>query len=98
MEKKVKYSIRKKSGVRAASYIIGVSLLGGSLMMTPPIQANEVTPTTPTTTLTPQNNTTEIKQTESENTDINKATNTTTNESTSDEVLSNNTETEQIHR
>ena len=96
MEKKVKYSIRKKSGVRAASYIIGVSLLGGSLMMTPPIQANEVTPTTPTTTLTSQNNTTEIKQTESENTDINKATNTTTNESTSDEVLSNNTETEQI--
>ncbi|MCZ0744358.1 Mbeg1-like protein [Ligilactobacillus sp. UO.C109] len=96
MEKKVKYSIRKKSGVRAASYIIGVSLLGGSLMMTPPIQANEVTPTTPTTTLTSQNNTTEIKQTESENTDINKATNTTTNESTSDEVISNNTETEQI--
>ena len=96
MEKKVKYSIRKKSGVRAASYIIGVSLLGGSLMMTPPIQANEVTPTTPTTTLTLQNNTTEIKQTESENTDINKATNTTTNESTSDEVISNNTETEQI--
>ena len=96
MEKKVKYSIRKKSGVRAASYIIGVSLLGGSLMMTPPIQANEVTPITPTTTLTSQNNTTEIKQTESENTDINKATNTTTNESTSDEVLSNNTETEQI--
>ena len=96
MEKKVKYSIRKKSGVRAASYIIGVSLLGGSLMMTPSIQANEVTPTTPTTTLTSQNNTTEIKQNESENTDINKATNTTTNESTSDEVISNNTETEQI--
>ena len=65
-------------------------------MMTPPIQANEVTSTTPTTTLTSQNNTTEIKQTESENTDINKATNTTTNESTSDEVISNNTETEQI--
>ncbi|MSE07493.1 DUF2974 domain-containing protein [Lactobacillus salivarius] len=47
MERKYKYSIRKKAGLKAASYVVGVLLIGGGIVYSAPkVNADEVTPKT----------------------------------------------------